>query len=355
MKRLPVCLMVILPLVLLAAACGPSPEEVATQTAAAWTDTPEPTATPVPPTETPTATPVPIDLTAKILDEQGNPVAGASIVFPESGNGEAVAADDQGQFAWTDLAGLEGALAVSAQGYFSAEQSLSLARGSNEVTIALTRDPYGVLPAQACAPGETQLYAEDFQDGAADGWQEIAFQTMGWGMAEYPDEPGNTVASLSSPEHAFSTLQGFTFEDAVWRLRFLVDGRRTLSFNWLQTGQYQVEGQQVDDSRYQVVIGSSGSEAHRLTLPVMNLTVTRGRGAKAQAWHTVEISTYQGRTEVWVDGVTTMGYTDPQPLPAGSIALELFPPEDPATVVYFDNIVVCELSAPFVTMPTPAP
>ena len=355
MKRLPVCLMVILPFGLLIAACGPSPEEIATQTAAAWTATPEPSATPVPPTETPTSTPVPIDLTAKIMDEQGDPVAGARIVFPESGNGEAVSADDNGQFGWTNLPGTEGGLAVSGQGYFSAEKSLSLERGPNEVSVTLKRDPYGVLPAQACAPGETQLYAEDFQDGTPDGWQEIAFQTMGWGLADYPDEPGNNVATLSSPEHAFSTLQGYTFDNAVWRVRFRVDGRRTLSFNWLQTGQYQVDGQQVDDSRYQIIIDSSGSGARRLTLPVMNLPVTSGRGAKAKVWHTVEISTYQGRTEVWVDGVNTMGYTDPQPLPAGSIALELFPPEDPATVVYFDNIAVCELSAPFVTMPTPAP
>jgi hypothetical protein len=355
MKHLPVCLMVILPFGLLIAACGPSPEEIATMTAAAWTPTPVPTETPVPPTATPTATPVPIDLTAKILDEQGNPVAGASIIFPQSGNGDPVSADDQGQFAWTDLAGPDGTLGVSAQGYFSAEQTLSLERGPNEVAVTLKRDPYGVLPAEACAPGEKLLYAEDFQDGKADGWEEITYQTSGWGIAEYLDEPGNTVVTMSGTSHTGSKLQDHTFDQAVWRTRFRVDGQRGLSFNWLHTGGYQVDGQQVDDSRYQIIIDSSGSAGRRITLPVKNLGITNGRGAKANVWHTLEVSTYQGRTEVWLDGAKLLGFTDPQPLPAGSIGLELFEPGDPTTVVYFDNLVVCELSAPFVTMPISAP
>ncbi|MFL7870374.1 MAG: carboxypeptidase-like regulatory domain-containing protein, partial [Anaerolineales bacterium] len=160
MKR--IFLAILLAAILLIASCGPSAEEVATMTAAAWTATPSPTATP---TLTPTATPIPYDVTVKIIDQDGNPIPGANVVFPESGNDGPVIVDDGGQAVWNNLPGETGTLGVAAPGYFSAEQSLSLERGPNEVTVALERDPYGLLPAEACAPGEKLLYIEDFQDG----------------------------------------------------------------------------------------------------------------------------------------------------------------------------------------------
>ena len=51
-------------------------------------------------------------------------------------------------------------------------------------------------------------------------------------------------------------------------------------------------------------------------------------------------------------GRNRLKYTDAKPLPAGSIALELlnFDSSKPDTVVYFDNIAVCKLSAPFVSL-----
>ena len=76
------------------------------------------------------------------------------MVLPESGDDSPVAADDRGQVTWNNLPGEEGTLGVSAQGYFPAQQALSLERGPNEVTVALERDPYGLLPADACAAGE---------------------------------------------------------------------------------------------------------------------------------------------------------------------------------------------------------
>ena len=56
---------------LLLSSCGPSPEEIATQTASAWTSTP------VPPTSTPTPTPVPYDLTISVEDLEGNIITDA--------------------------------------------------------------------------------------------------------------------------------------------------------------------------------------------------------------------------------------------------------------------------------------
>jgi Carboxypeptidase regulatory-like domain len=92
-------------------ACGPSQDQISTMTASAWTPTHQPTATSDP---TATSTPVPYDLTVSVLDTAGTPVAGAQVVFPESGSGEAVTVDASGKFSWTNLPGAETTLNVTA-------------------------------------------------------------------------------------------------------------------------------------------------------------------------------------------------------------------------------------------------
>lgn len=326
-------------LLILIAGCGPSPEEIATMTASAWTATP--TITP-----SPTPTPIPYDLTLKVTDADGNAIAGASVTLDES---EPVLTDENGTVAWTNLAAPDGSLAVAAQGFFASDQTFSLNRGPNEVAFALERDPIGLLPSQACASGESLLYVEDFQDGSGQGWNEIEYFANGWLVEEFAAEPGNLVASNSNMDHHGHSLQDMTFEDAVWRLRFFVSGRRLISFNWLENYGIEIDGQQVDNSRYQIVLDTDGIGIRRLTLPVMNIGAASGRGAKAEIWHTIEISTFQGRTEVWLDGQKNSGYTDPKPLPSGGIGLEFIPFDTakPGTIVYFDNMSICGLSAPF--------
>jgi hypothetical protein len=49
-----------------------------------------------------------------------------------------------------------------------------------------------------------------------------------------------------------------------------------------------------------------------------------------------------------------MTYQDPEPLPPGGPGLEMWLVDDTVTV-YFDDISVCELSAPFTPLATPAP
>lgn len=329
-------------LLILIAGCGPSPEEIATMTASAWTATP--TITP-----SPTPTPIPYDLTLKVTDADGNAIAGASVTLGES---EPVLTDENGSVTWTNLAAPDGSLAVAAQGFFASDQTFSLDRGPNEVVLALERDPIGLLPSQACASGETLLYVEDFQDGSGQGWSEIEYFANGWLVEEFQAEPGNLVASNNNMDHHGHSLQGISFGDAVWRLRFFVSGRRLISFNWLENYGIEIDGQQIDNSRYQIVLDTDGIGIRRLTLPVMNIGAASGRGSKAEIWHTIEISTFQGRTEVWLDGQKNSGYTDPKPLPGGGIGLEFIPFDTakPGTIVYFDNMSVCGLSAPFTSL-----
>lgn len=348
------CFVIAMSLLIFASACGPSPEQIATMTASAWTPTPKPTSTPMP---TFTPTPVPYDLTITVTNADGDPIAGANVLFPESASDELFVADEMGQIVWSNLAGPTGTLSVSAQGYFNGEQFVTLERGPNEVTVKLERDPFGMLPSEGCGSTETLLYIEDFQDGQAQGWPEIDLHATGWNVNEYAEETGNFVASNNGSEHIGTTLQEMTFADAVWRMRLRVDGRRAMSFNWLQNYGIELEGQQVDDVRYQIVADIDVIGIRRLTLPVLNIEAARGRGAKAGEWHNIEISTFQGMTEVWLDGQRITGYADPKPLPGGGIGLEIFnfDSSKPGTVINFDDISVCGLSAPFTSIYSAAP
>jgi Carboxypeptidase regulatory-like domain len=341
---------------LLLSGCGPSAEEVATMTASAWTATPPPTPTP---TLTPTATPVPYDLTAKVTDEGGAPVAGADIIFPESGSSKPFVSDEAGQFEWTNLPGPQVTLKVSASGYVPAEQPAVLERGLNEVSVALARDPFGLLPSEACAPEEKLLYIDDFQDGEAQGWSEIEFRTPGWDIVPDPEVPENMIVSgqhsdMTQGDVLQSMLTGQVFDNAVWRVRFNVTKPfprqdTWFSFNWRHAPQpFDLDGQEIFDSRYQLPFNFNSFGMRRLQQPATNIGIADARNPSYGAWHLAEISTFDGATEAWMDGQQLMAYADPKPIPPGTVSLELwlkgtdFP-------VYFDNMSVCELSAPFAT------
>ena len=344
MKTKSLSLSVLLITAFLLTACGPSAEQIATMTASAWTPTPRPTPTP---TATPTATPIPYDLTVKVTDADGNPIAGANVAFPESGDDAPVSTDDSGQVTWSSLGGPNGALTVAAPGYFGAEQSVSLERGPNEVVVALERDPYGLLPSVACAPEEKSLYIEDFQDGQAQGWQAITAATEfgannGWGLG--PKEEGNQVVFFTGINESSNDLDGYTFENAVWRIKVQVVGKDGFSFlNWRHA---PAEG---GDTRYPFQWGGEGfmdltrlsPEAGHFSVDRSNLLTKPGR------WYFIEISSYEGLFQVWVDGKMKMEYRDPKPLPAGTIGLEAHIWKDANTIYYFDDLSVCELSAPF--------
>ena len=334
-----------LPMLFILAACGPSAEQAATMTASAWTPTPVPTATP---------TSVPYDLEVSVIDESGVPVAGVTLIYPASGSEEPVRTNDQGVYGWSNLPRDAVNIEASAPGYVNQSIQQNMERGKNDIQITLVRDPFGLLLTDACGSGESLIYIEDFQDGTAQNWPEIDLHAQGWSVAGYPEETGNFVASYNSGEHLGSNLQSEAFPDSVWRIRFRADGDRPISFNWQQTYGVEVDGQHADDVRYQIVINSGGSQIHRLTLPALNIVVASGQGAKANAWHTLEASFYQGDVQLWIDGQQRSSYTDPKPLPAGGIGLELLPHEVTAgSVASFDNISVCGLNAPFVSLYAP--
>jgi hypothetical protein len=321
--------------------CGPPPEEAAIMTASAWTPTPPPP---------PTATPLPYDLTLHVTDEGGAPLAGARIVFSESGSNQPVQTDAAGAHTWTNLPSATGNLDVSAPGYFHARQAVALERGPSEMVLVLRRDPFALLPEDACAPDEKLLYLEDFQDGKAEGWPqitdavELAAQN-GWAIQD--KDEGNKVLAFSGIHEGQDNLQGYTFENLAWRVRVQTEGADGFSF--LNLKHAQTEG---SETRYPIQWGASPFLAlTRLEQPgpghvpvkISGLRMKQGR------WYYLEISAYQGLIQIWVDGKKLIEYRDPKPLPLGMIGLEGHIFKDPKTAYYFDNLSVCELTAPFAT------
>lgn len=359
------------------AACGPSPEQVATLTASAWTPTPVPTDTPVPtatatplPTNTPTATPLPISLAVKIVDAGGSPVPGASIAYPESGAVEPFFADEAGQYSWSDLPTALGTLYVTAQGYLKAEQKLVLDRGSNEVTVTLQRDPYGLLASTACGPGETPLLLEDFQNGETH-FAQAAPGGRPADLVPAPDDPANTVLihdmdSLPRGEELSTYLrvgaegERVQFGDSVWRMRLYLTVFSELAFFWQIAPPYERDGVSISESSYNFGF----TDQRRLFIRRMfwdstGKFITVGKdflfnGAAIitpEAWHYLEISTYQGSVQVWLDGEQIVAAEDVAPLPPGGMNIQ----GAGKGLHYFDAISVCRLSAPFVSIASPVP
>jgi hypothetical protein len=233
---------------------------------------------------------------------------------------------------------------------------VTLQRGPNDVVIKLKADPFGLLPSKACAADEKLLYAEDFQDGKAQGWQNVTAATdfavqNNWGIA--PMEDGNLALNFSTKVAAENgdQLQNFSFENAVWRLKVREAGTAgTQGFSFLNWKQAPAPG---GETRYPVQIGVGVmTDLTRLQQPdVGHFSVGRSNlQLKQGTWYFFEISAYNGLIEVWADGKKLVSYQDPKPLPAGTIGLEVHLFKDAEVTFSYDDFSVCELSAPFASI-----
>ena len=367
MKTKSLFLTVFLIATFLLGACGPSPEEIAAMTASAWTPTPKPTNTPPP---TATATPLPYDLTVKVTDADGNPIAGALAFFPMSGSDEPVAADDSGQATWSNLSGPAGTVTVLAQGYFPGEQSFNLNHGPNEIILKLERDPFGLLPSEACGAGESLLYVEDYQDGEAQNWAYHGSNNASIFVGPAADDAANSVWTIDATKitdynnaylganYAQNNMGGKPglFGDAVWRMKFMVNRPTAPSLSWSSFGPLTLDGMELIRATYNFGL-AGGQSMVRLDRTLFDMTdevaageVVKSGGFKQleMTWHYVELSVYQGNVQMWVDGKPVIDFTDPSPLPEKTIGIWIGPFTDKSiTVMYFDDIRVCGLSAPF--------
>jgi len=313
--------------------CGQSPEEIATQTAAAWTSTP------LPPTSTPTPTLVPFDLSINIQNSEGASIPGAVVDLLTMDDEELLIQEsgDDGMVTWSGLPDGTISVSVTSQGYFPGTLESQIERGSNELVLQLDLDPNGLLPTQACGPGETLLYVDDFQDGMAQEWPEIEFNATGWSVGDIGDGNFAIVAEESATQTNFARPQ---FADAVWRLRFFHDGPANPSLSWLTSGR---------GPGYQVglisIFGNSGV-TRWIDDSIVGIRDFKTSNVETGRWYFLEISTFEGTINVWLDGESQMDeYPDPAPWGYGGMAIE--PWMDPGSMVYFDDFSVCQLSDVF--------
>jgi hypothetical protein len=292
------------------------------------------------------------------------------VVFPQSGNEEPVAVDDSGQAAWTDLGGPAGTVTVSAQGYFGGEQSFNLQRGPNEVVVTLERDPFGLLPLDACGAGESLLYVEDYQDGEAQDWNYGGNNPASVYVGPSADEAANSVWTIDATKitdynnaylganYAQGNMGGAPglFGDAVWRMKFMVNRPTAPSFGWNSFGPLTLDGLELIRATYSFNLWGGQSQVHLMrTLfdsadQVASDQRVKSGGFKQleMTWHYVELSVFQGNVQMWVDGKPVIDFTDPEPLPEKTIGIWIGPFTDKSvTVLYFDDVRVCGLSAPF--------
>jgi hypothetical protein len=348
--------------VLLLVGCGPSEAEIATMTASVWTPTPPPTATPTPtPIPSPTPTPVPYGLTVSIVEEDETPIAGAQITLAEiEGDKGVQTADESGMAAWSNLPGETVSLTVSAQGYVPTEFSGNIERGDNQMVVILAKDPHGILPSEACAPGESLLYVEDFQDGHALYWPDINLRAGGWDIGPMIDSEENLTAIHAPIQNFWTRMNNADFKNAVFRFQFFTTGERYLTFHWqIAPEPYELDGETIENSEYQIDIASSAVWVMKHIQPVMSASLYfADRESLVGSWHDVEISRFEETLELWLDGVQLLAYEDPKPNQGGGVMIEAgdnIDEVDQNAIAYFDNFTICELTAPFVPMPTPEP
>jgi hypothetical protein len=322
---------------LAAISCGPSPEAVATMTAAAWTPTPLPT---------PTPTPVPYGLLVQLSGEEGAPVTLASVSLAEAGD-EPQAGDDSGEVSFVNLPGETVTLSIVAPGYLPSEVSETIERGDNTVAVTLEVDPDGLLPANACAEGETLLSIEDFQDNQAQDWgginNQLASGVPGVEISEDENQPGNLVFKYSSTEPGHIQIGNYDGQlgNAAARFKTRNNGGQHLHVGWHST----------DQGRYIAFIYAeqAGGRVEKFVDPDSFQVFNFGGRIGDGEWHTIEVATYEGTFSLWIDGVESGSWEDQQPLPAGELFLDAdF--WDPDREVELDDISICELSAPFASL-----
>ena len=356
-----ICSLVIILICILLVSCGLSPEEqaatAAALTAAAATDTPTPTSTPTP---SPTPTLIPYDLSVTVMGEEDVPIIGATVMLAEAMEKDSTQiTDDAGQVMWYDLPGEAVNLSISAQGYFQTEVSDTIERGENQLKVTLERDPFGLLPSEACMPGERLLYIEDFQDGEAQHWRTIEQRALGRNIVTDPDMPGDMVLFIPADIDGGGRLRNHIFENGVWRVKFMPVRRPIFNFSWhWNPGGYEVEETTVESSSYAIWFHPPGLRVFRGQTPVSTIILGEiERTMKSGEWHQLEIGTFGSVLEIWIDGRRFLAYDDQNPLPDGYISFYVGygKPLDPQSVIYYDDFVVCELTAPFVPMPTPEP
>jgi photosystem II stability/assembly factor-like uncharacterized protein len=170
------------------------------------------------------------------------------------------------------------------------------------LVVLLTADSPPPLFSQATA--EVLLYSEDFEDGEAQSWH----LDSGW---QVETDDGNYV--LAGQGHQWAQYAGDAWGD--YRVHFrlkLLRGNIHLNVRTSEGGQ-----------RYFIGFWEEGTSLNKQVGETFwNDLDTDDTPHALDQWHDIEMSANGGRIQVKVDDSLVLDYTDPSPLPFGSIAFE---------------------------------
>jgi hypothetical protein len=334
MRRIGIFIFLIV-LFLLATGCSTPPVEEPTEVPK------PPTVTPVPPTPTPT--PIPYDLSVSVLDAEGSPIAGAEAAI----DGKSDVTADDGSANWMNLPQESVSVSIAAPGYFPAEVNHTLERGPNQVEIVMELDPEGLLPVNACGPGEVPIYLDDFQDGMAQGWSDIENGAPGWSLEPDPENPEDQVmAARAGAGWAWLGDQDtYNLNNAVWRMRFKQsgNGQGHINFRFVESPDFT--------SRYILGLSEHNTNVIRWQ-PTNEFDIGMGQTPQMDTWHLMEFSYFDGTVMLYIDKKEVMSWEEPNPWEGGSVNLEPYMQND--GVIFYDDMSLCVLTAPFETIPRPS-
>ena len=306
---------------------------------------------------------MPYDLTVSITNQEGDAIEGANVALLEAG--EPAVTDATGDLSWFDLPHDLATVTATAQGYHPIESALELFRGENQATVALERDPFGILPGEACPGGATPLLIEDFQDGEAQGWSVEA----GWTIGIDPNDPGNVVFVAApdpdGPEPAFNQPAGahaalllFDVANGVIRAEMRTDTGFVAPGVGRSTFQRYIDadGNQIEWSGYSFSINNTEIYMWRNDFTPGEVDVFHTSFGNSPVdwprigeWMTVEWVIQDGALEVWIDGEQALAAVDPDPLGPGRVGFGTSLYSAEARLI-LDNVVICEVNGPFESM-----
>jgi hypothetical protein len=207
--------------------------------------------------------------------------------------------------------------------------------------------------AKMCAPGQKVLYAEDFEDGEAQKWPTVqgsvaGNKPYGWSIV---NEGGNKVLVEAKASSGGDEMINFIADNFVWHAKFKVTGNdASIFFMW------RISMDNDTRKRYVVTLGAQQKPFMiRFTDKITGaspINVGSGTGdiLERDRWYDLAISYFNGTHQVWYDGQKQIEYQDPEPFPPGTIGFEAHLDEGKQTQFFIDNMVICELTAPYEPM-----
>jgi len=198
------------------------------------------------------------------------------------------------------------------------------------------------------------LFHDDFEDGNADGWEEVAGgenHNYNWEVVQ--DTDGNFVYKGTVVKECSGDFPSFSMNgDMSWSNYSL-----SLKIKGIQGVDKVFFVRHTRGPSYGINIFSNSKiflgKAERGTIASANLKTSPQNG-----WYNVKVTVVEGNIKIFVNGILHIDYTDPEPIKAGRIALMAWPGAYAGcggrTTVFFDDISVEKITtslSPIIIVP----